>query len=280
MDINNVGLYQVTYDVTDSEGLAAVQVIRNVWVGDMSEPDLINVSVESTLEIWVTFNRPMSETGPNGVLEPGHFTLTGSGKGTFNTIPDSVSAYGSLNRFILRWERPDEMFNGGDIIITVNPNVQDSEGHVMRLATNEHTGGGLGHAPVITMNAGDQTLECSVDEFTEAGATAMDNVDGEVTVVIGGDTVDDSVSGVYVITYDAVDAAGNASQKTRTVTVADNALPEIALVGAAAMELECGLEAYEEPGASALDACDGDLTDDILISGDINTGCWAYRRFL
>ncbi|HOC69667.1 MAG TPA: DUF5011 domain-containing protein, partial [Candidatus Hydrogenedentes bacterium] len=272
VDTNNVGLYQVTYDVTDSEGLAAVQVIRNVWVGDMTEPDLINVSVESTLEIWVTFNRPMSETGATGVLEPGNYTLSGSGMGTFNPMPDSVTSYGSLNRYILTWTRPDEMFNGGDITITVNPNVEDSEGHVMRLNVNTHSEGGLGHAPVITMNAGDETLECSVDEFTEAGATAMDNVDGEVTVVIGGDTVDDNVSGIYVITYDAVDAAGNASQKTRTVTVADNAAPEIALVGAAAMELECGLEAYSEPGASALDACDGDLTDDILISGEVNTG--------
>lgn len=272
VDTNTVGLYQVTYDVADSEGLAAEQVIRNVWVGDMTEPDLINVNVESTLEIWVTFNRPMLETGPTGVLDPTNYTLSGSGQGTFNPIPDSVTSYGSLNRYILTWTRPDEMFNGGDITITVNPNVEDSEGHVMRLNTNTHTGGGLGHAPVITMNAGDETLECSVDEFTEAGATAMDNVDGEVTVVIGGDTVDDSVSGVYVITYDAVDAAGNASQKTRTVTVEDNAAPDIALIGAAAMELECGLEAYSEPGASALDACDGDLTDDILIGGGVNTG--------
>lgn len=133
------------------------------------------------------------------------------------------------------------MFNGGDITITVNPNVVDSEGHVMRLNVNTRCArAASGHAPVITMNAGDQTAECSVDTFTEAGATAMDNVDGEVSVVIGGDTVDDNVSGIYVITYDAVDAAGNASLKTRTVTVEDNAAPDIALIGPTrvAMELE------------------------------------------
>jgi len=74
-------------------------------------------------------------------------------------------------------------------------------------------------APVITINGSDVSLVTGMS-YTDAGATAVDNVDGEVTVVTTG-TVDTATAGVYTITYSAVDAAGNSAQKTRTVTVTD-----------------------------------------------------------
>jgi hypothetical protein len=57
--------------------------------------------------------------------------------------------------------------------------------------------------------------------YTDAGATALDIVDGEVTVTTEG-TVDSSTAGTYIITYTASDSGGNAATAvTRTVTVAD-----------------------------------------------------------
>jgi hypothetical protein len=47
--------------------------------------------------------------------------------------------------------------------------------------------------------------------------------------VIGGDTVDTSTCGKYVITYDATDTAGNSVQITRTVVVQDTIPPEFTL---------------------------------------------------
>ncbi|MFA7692289.1 MAG: immunoglobulin-like domain-containing protein [Candidatus Hydrogenedentales bacterium] len=271
VDINEIGFYQVTYDVTDSEGLVADQVVRDIYVGDITEPDLIAVAVDNTLEIWVTYNRTMREDGDNGVLNPENYTLSGSGQGTFNAVPDSVTAYGSLNRYVLAWSRPDEMFNAGDIIITVNPNVEDSEGKTMRINVNEDSGGALGDPPVITLNAGDETLECSIDEFTEAGATAVDNVDGTVSVVITGDTVNDQAAGTYVVNYEAVDAAGNMAYASRTVAVEDTLAPEIELMGAEALTLECG-DPYEEAGVDAFDACDGDLSQDVIAMSSVDVG--------
>lgn len=80
-------------------------------------------------------------------------------------------------------------------------------------------------APVITL-IGSASVSLTVgDSYTEAGATALDDIDGSVPVVIGGDTVNTSTPGTYTVTYNATDAAGNhALQVTRTVTV--SAAPE------------------------------------------------------
>ncbi len=58
--------------------------------------------------------------------------------------------------------------------------------------------------------------------YTDAGATALDDVDGNITasIVVGGDTVDENTVGTYVITYDVVDSSSNAAvQVSRSVTV-------------------------------------------------------------
>lgn len=76
--------------------------------------------------------------------------------------------------------------------------------------------------PVITL-LGDNPVNIFLgNEYTDAGATANDNKDGDITgsIITGGDTVDSESAGTYHITYDVSDAAGNhADQITRTVNV-------------------------------------------------------------
>jgi len=76
-------------------------------------------------------------------------------------------------------------------------------------------------APVITL-LGDDTVDLTVgDTYADAGATALDNVDGDLTSKIATTgTVDTSVAGTSTIAYDVSDAAGNkAAEVTRTVVV-------------------------------------------------------------
>ena len=77
-------------------------------------------------------------------------------------------------------------------------------------------------APVITL-VGDAVVDLNVgDTYNEEGATATDNVDGDISanIVIGGDTVDTNTAGQYIVTYNVSDAAGNtATEVTRTVNV-------------------------------------------------------------
>ena len=95
-------------------------------------------------------------------------------------------------------------------------------------------------APVITL-LGDSPLEVNQGAtYTDPGATASDDTDGDLSarIVVGGDTVDTDTIGAYNVTYDVSDAAGNAAATVtrivRVVVVRDLAalneaiLPEVA----------------------------------------------------
>ncbi len=122
-------------------------------------------------------------------------------------------------------------------------------------------------SPVITLaGANPQTLEANT-AYTELGATAADTLDGDLTasIVINTTAVDPSTPGSYLVTYDVSDAAGNAAtQVTRTVNVVDTTPPVITLSGANPQTLEAP-SAYVEPGATASDSLDGNITASIVI---------------
>lgn len=126
-------------------------------------------------------------------------------------------------------------------------------------------------APKITLN-GENPLEIEIGEnYEEPGATAEDDVDGDITnnIEISGE-VDTDKPGEYEIIYTVSDEAGNSTEETRVVNVVDKTAPEITLIGDNPLELEVG-DTYDEQGASAEDNVDGDITDDIEISGEVNT---------
>ena len=125
-------------------------------------------------------------------------------------------------------------------------------------------------APTITLTGSSPTSVEVGQSYTDAGATASDNRDGNLTssIVVAGDTVDTSVVGSYVITYNVTDSAGNAAtQVTRTVNVIDSTPPTITLNGNAEISLVEGT-AYTEQGASASDNYDGDISGSVVIGGD------------
>ena len=94
-------------------------------------------------------------------------------------------------------------------------------------------------------------------------------MDGGGVVYASGE-VNASVPGVYVLSYDYTDAAGNAAQTViRTVHVVDSTAPVISLLGDANITHEGG-SPYLDANASWTDAVDGSGT--ILASGQVNTG--------
>lgn len=79
-------------------------------------------------------------------------------------------------------------------------------------------------APVVTLN-GDESITLYVgEEYVEQGATAEDDVDGELSVEING-TVDTSTADTYTLTYSATDSSGNTGEASRTVIVAEGQDP-------------------------------------------------------
>lgn len=73
-------------------------------------------------------------------------------------------------------------------------------------------------APVIVLN-GEETIKIPLGRaFSDPGATAEDNVDPSVSVVVEG-TVGNNTTGTYQLVYRATDSSGNSSQAMRTVVV-------------------------------------------------------------
>ena len=116
-------------------------------------------------------------------------------------------------------------------------------------------------APVITL-IGENVINIDVGTiYVDAGATALDDVDGVVDVT-SGRSVDNTKAGAYTITYAAIDKAENISTLTRTVNVVDKNVkkdtvaPVITLNGKNSMNIELNTT-YIDAGATAMDDVDG-----------------------
>lgn len=157
---------------------------------------------------------------------------------------------------------------------TIRYNVSDAAGNAATEVTREVNVVADWVPPTITLN-GSATMTVALNgSFVDPGYSATDNVDGDITanVVVGGDTVDTTTEGTYVITYNVTDAAGNpAQEQTRTVNVVeeqDTTAPVITLTGSTSITLTVG-DSYSEPGYSATDNVDGDITANVVVGGDV-----------
>ncbi len=78
-------------------------------------------------------------------------------------------------------------------------------------------------APILTL-LGDNPVTIEVGEtYTDAGATALDETDGDLTsAIIMTSTVNINAVGIYAVTYNVQDSSGNAAIITRIVNVVDD----------------------------------------------------------
>ena len=80
-------------------------------------------------------------------------------------------------------------------------------------------------SPVITLlGESEVTIEVG-SNYEDAGATAFDNLDGDLTAsIITSSNVDTSTVGAYLVTYNVSDSAGNtAIEVTRVVNIVETA---------------------------------------------------------
>ena len=78
--------------------------------------------------------------------------------------------------------------------------------------------------PVITIT-GDATVTVQVgDTYSDEGATALDNYDGDITEdIVTVNNVDTDIVGAYTVTYNVSDSSSNtATEVTRTVNIESN----------------------------------------------------------
>lgn len=133
--------------------------------------------------------------------------------------------------------------------------------------------------PVLTLlGSSPISLECG-GVFNDPGASAQDNIDGNISHAIevqykdgeGNDLADLTAvaPGTYTVIYQVSDEAGLAATPVvRSVVVADTTAPVITLTGDSTVTTACGVP-FDDPGASTVDGCDA--TPEIQITGAVDT---------
>ncbi len=118
-------------------------------------------------------------------------------------------------------------------------------------------------APVIDLATVPGYFTSPVGVYEEEGFTATDNYDGDITALVS--RVEDEEKIVYTVQ----DSSGNETVVTRDIIYKDVIPPVITLNGDADVIVGIGLE-YVEPGCTATDECDGDITSSVEITGTVD----------
>ncbi len=308
VNTNTLGTYTITYTARDSEGLEATPVTRTVNV--VSTPPPANTRPVITLlgadpllvRIGTTFADPganatdaedcvgltqsacntalqLTATGTVNIAQVGNYTITYTAKDSrgleATPVTRTVTVFSACS---------DGVDNDGDETIDLNdegctdPN-DDSE--------NEK--------PVITL-LGNVAMQLILGTtFTDPGANATDAEDcvgltqaecNEILDLTATGTVNTTQLGTYTITYTARDSEGlQADPKTRTVSVIQqsipgctsncgggetNTRPVITMLGNNPISVQQNTT-FTDPGATAWDSEDGDITSKIIVSGTVDT---------
>ena len=122
-----------------------------------------------------------------------------------------------------------------------------------------------GSSPILSLIGSSNINIEAGTTYTDPGANASDNEDGDLTsqIIITG-SVDSNTLGVYSIIYSVTDSDGNTTSLTRFVNVIDTTKPVINLLGDREITLNLG-QLYNEQGATAIDNLDGDISSSIII---------------
>jgi hypothetical protein len=116
-------------------------------------------------------------------------------------------------------------------------------------------------APTLSINGGSVVLECNVDTYVDAGATASDVCAGNLSSAIRTtNPVDRSVVASYLVTYAVTDPALHTTSGSRGVTVRDTLAPTLTLPADLTLEATSPAGATATFTSSASDICSGALT--------------------
>ena len=241
-----VGSYTLTYTVSDLAGNAATPVTRTVSVVDTVKP-VITLLGSSSMSL----------------MAGGTFTDPGA------TASDNYD--GDISARIVR---TGSVNTGAAGVHTLTYNVSDYAGNAALPLTRTVTVTAPDTTkPVITLLGSTPVTVNVFGTYTDAGATATDNVDGTITNrIVKTSTVNANVVGTYSVTYTVSDLAGNAATPVvRTVKVVDTVKPVITMLGSASISIKRG-STYTDAGATAVDNYDGNITSKITATSTVNTG--------
>ncbi len=118
-------------------------------------------------------------------------------------------------------------------------------------------------APQITLVENPDGYVIPGEEYVEEGFSASDNYDGDLTAQVNVTRM------LNCVVYEVEDSSGNRAEVVRMIKFHDPIPPEITLLGEEEMTLHAGLR-FNDPGFEANDNLEGDLTDAVEVTGEIN----------
>jgi len=116
-------------------------------------------------------------------------------------------------------------------------------------------------APVITLKYTNGSITLPGHEYVEEGFVAEDNYDGDITNKVQRQVVGDRVI------YTVEDSSGNITVVERTIHYEDEVPPVLTLLGDSTITIQAG-DMFTEPGYTATDNADGDITSKVTVSND------------
>lgn len=117
--------------------------------------------------------------------------------------------------------------------------------------------------PVLTLNGTKELTICPGKTYQEEGYTAIDNYDGDITQKVTSSKTDTGIR------YQVADSSGNEIFLDRIIHEQDFDAPVLKLKGNTTQYQMVGM-AYSEAGYTATDGCDGDITNQVKVSGTVN----------
>ena len=151
----------------------------------------------------------------------------------------------------------------GDYAITYKSSFFGKEDRVERIVSVKDTS-----SPTITVDKEEIDFEhkgkAPTLEDVKVKVTASDNYDGDVT-----EKVEKSLKGNELI-LTVSDSSGNKTTHSVNIVLNDGLQPTITLKGYSVMYIKVG-SAFKEPGYTATDNMDGNLTSLVKVSGEVDT---------
>lgn len=130
--------------------------------------------------------------------------------------------------------------------------------------------------PVINLKDGKTIKVQYGSKYKEPGYEAIDNYDGDITnqVQIQGE-IDTKTIGTYKLYYTVTDSSENSTTTIRTIKVIDTKAPKLTLKGKSYVVVPLK-GTYKEKGCTAIDNHDGNISQKVKRSGELNTNLAGY----
>ena len=242
VDLGRVGVYEVSYQASDSNGNVSESVVRQVEVKDTTRP-VITLVGETSVTV---------EAGGQYVDAGAAVTDAFVGDISISLEVSNPVDTSSLGEYIISYSAKDGSGNPADPV-TRKVTVKDR------------------FVPEITLVGGGELVLEAGSTFADPGVSALDSFEGDLSIKISvAGFVNSNVYGEYVLVYSVADSSGNRATAVRKIIVRDTAAPELTLLGNTEYQISKG-QLFKEPGYTAVDALDGNVGSLVEIQGTVDT---------